>query len=91
MEEMTEFLKAHPILSIFIVNLFISAILAIKILYSTTPAYKKAYREADIAQKWQLIYGLYSFKTEHVTEEGAKTRTKLLISGILYVFLLIFL
>ena len=91
MEAKIAFLQEYPILSLLIMNVFISIILAVKVLYATTPEYKKAYREADTAKKIHLVYEVFNFKTQHVTKEGAKHRAKLFLSGILYVILLIFL
>ena len=91
MESKIAFLQEYPILSLLILNVFISIILTAKILYATTPEFKKAYREADTAKKMQLVYEVFNFKTQHVTEEGAKHRAMLFLSGVLYVILLIFL
>jgi len=89
MKELLDFLREYPIQTILIVNISISLILSTKILNATTPAYKTAYTNAKFGEKLTLAYNLFSYKTNYATEQGKKYRGKLLISGILYVVLLV--
>jgi hypothetical protein len=75
--------------TILIFNISISLLLSTKILNATTPAYKTAYAAANFGERLSLMYSLFSYKTNYVTEQGRKYRTKLFISGILYVVLLV--
>ena len=89
MEELLDFLREYPLQTILIANIFISFLLSSKILSATTPAYKSAYIKAGFREKLTLMYSLFSYKTHYATEQGQKYRKKLLVSGILYVVLLI--
>ena len=89
MIELLDFLRQHPLQTMLIVNIFISFILSTKILCATTPAYKSAYTTAGFGEKLTLVYSLFSYKTDYATEQGQKYRGKLVISGILYVVLLV--
>jgi len=89
MRELLDFLREYPLQSILIVNIFISLLLSAKILNATTPNYKTAYSAASFVVKLTLMYSLFSYKTDFATKQGQKYRGKLLISGILYVVLLV--
>lgn len=89
MKELLNFLREYPLQTILIVNILISLILSTKILSATTSTYKTAYAAANFSEKLGLMYSLFSYKTDYATEQGRKYRGKLLISGILYLILLV--
>jgi hypothetical protein len=89
MRELLDFLREHPLQTILIFNIFISLLLSTKILSATNRVYKSAYATANFREKLILMYSLFSYKTVYATEQGQKYRGKLLISGIIYVVLLI--
>ena len=89
MKELLNFLREYPLQTILIVNILISVILSTKILSATTPTYKTVYAAANFGEKLTLVYSLFSYKTDYATEQGRKYRGKLLISGILYLILLV--
>jgi hypothetical protein len=88
MKDLLNFLREYPLQTLLIVNVSISLLLSTKILRATTSSYKAVYSKANFGEKLTLIYSLFSFKTDYATEQGRKYRSKLLISGILYVVLL---
>jgi hypothetical protein len=89
MKEILNFLREYPLQTILIVNILISLILSTKILSATTSTYKTVYATANFGEKLTLIYSLFSYKTDYANEQGRKYRGKLLISGILYLILLV--
>ncbi len=89
MRELLDFLREYPLQTLLIVNIFISCLLSTKILSATTPTYKTAYDAGNFIEKSALIYSLFSYKTNYATAQGQKYRGKLLISGILYIILLV--
>jgi len=89
MEEILGYMRDYPIGTFLVVNVLISIILSMKVLYATTPAYKMDYNTASLGEKVQLIYGLFGYVSKYATPEGQKYRFKLLISGLLYVVLMV--
>ena len=89
MENILGYMRDYPIGTFLVVNILISIILSLKVFYATTRAYKIAYNNANLGERLQLIYGLYGYKSEYSTADGQKFRFKLLISGLLYVVLLL--
>lgn len=89
MENILGYMRDYPIGTFLVVNILISIILSMKVLYATTPAYKTAYNNAGFGERLQLMYGLFGYVSKYATPDGQKYRFKLLISGLLYVVLLV--